>query len=62
MFTIIAWIVFFPALVLNVIAMAVIFGELMGLGTVKWDARSYLQLIIIITLPFIPGVYLFGWF
>lgn len=64
MFTILAWIVFLPALVWNVIIMSIAFSDLMSdTRAVNWkQKKNLMQLAVSLAVLFVPGVYLFGWF
>jgi hypothetical protein len=64
MLSILAWIVFVPALIWNFIIFIVAFGDLMSpKAKIEWtSARNIRDLALSLTILFIPGVYLFGWF
>lgn len=63
MFTILAWIVFVPALVWNVIFFGIALGDIFGKQKVDWNSRRNLRdTILTLAFLFIPGIYLFGLF
>jgi hypothetical protein len=64
MLSILAWIVFVPALVWNITIFIVAFGDLMSSkAKIEWtSARNIRDLALSLAILFIPGVYLFGWF
>lgn len=64
MLTILSWIIFVPALFWNVILLCVVWSDLMSSsGRLDWkNKRNIIDLIISLTVLFLPGVYLFGWF
>jgi hypothetical protein len=64
MLSILAWIVFVPALIWNTTIFIVAFGDLMSpKAKIEWtSARNIRDLALSLTILFIPGVYLFGWF
>jgi len=63
MLTILAYIVFIPALVWNVVLFwGVVFGMLVEEKEYHWiNFRNFRDAIISLALLLIPGVYLFGW-
>jgi hypothetical protein len=63
MLTIVAWIVFVPAVVWNALFFGYALIDLMGKGQTNWRLRrNWRDLAISLAIMFIPGVYLFGWF
>lgn len=63
MLTILAWMVFIPAVVWNMILFPVVFSDIISKGDLDWNkARNWRDLILSLAVLFIPGVYLFGWF
>ena len=64
MLTIFAWLIFIPAFIWNILFLAVAFGDLMSpKAKIEWtSARNIRDLALSLTILFIPGVYLFGWF
>jgi hypothetical protein len=63
MLTILAWMVFVPAMGWNIIMFCVIWSELMKLTSkVDWlNLRNIRDLVLSLAVLMIPGVYLFGW-
>jgi hypothetical protein len=63
MLTILAWMVFIPAVFWNVIILSVAFADIIGSRDLEWNnARNWSALILSLAILFIPGAYLFGWF
>jgi hypothetical protein len=64
MLSILAWIVFVPALVWNITIFILAFGDLMSPNAKNaWTStRNIRDLAFSLIVLFIPGVYLFGWF
>jgi hypothetical protein len=63
MLTIIAWIVFIPAIIWNIILFSIAFGDTMGDQKIHWLTRRNMRDITIsLLMLFIPGIYLFGVF
>lgn len=64
MLTILAWLVFVPAVFWNIIIFCVAFGALMSpTSKIEWTNKQNLRdLAISLLVLFVPGVYLFGWF
>lgn len=64
MLTILAWLVFVPAVVWNFILFCVSFSDLMSDNSkIEWKRMKNLRdLILSLLVLFVPGVYLFGWF
>lgn len=63
MFTILAWMVFIPAIVWNLIFFAVAFVNIIESRELKWANTGNLRdTFLSLVVLFIPGVYLFGWF
>lgn len=63
MFTILAWMVFIPALIWNIVLFGVILDGTVKNGIVDWkNIHNWYQLALSIVFLFVPGVYLFGWF
>jgi hypothetical protein len=62
MLTIIAWIVFVPAVFWNIIFFGVVFWNFMDR---RYDTfrrlENYVQMVVSLLLLFVPGIYLFGW-
>jgi predicted branched-subunit amino acid permease len=62
MLTILAYIVFIPALIWNVVFWGVAFGMLVEEKGYSWaNFRNFRDTILSLALLLIPGVYLFGW-
>lgn len=64
MLTILAWIVFIPALIWNFTLFCVAFSDLMSNKyKIEWtNKRNLRDLAFSLIVLFVPGVYLFGWF
>jgi hypothetical protein len=64
MLTILAWLVFVPAVAWNIIFFYVAFEALMSSNSeIEWtNKRNLRDLTISLIILFVPGVYLFGWF
>lgn len=64
MFTILAWLVFVPAVFWNVTLFFVAFSDLMSnKSRIEWtNKRNLRDLTLSLIILFVPGVYLFGWF
>jgi len=63
MLTIVAWVVFVPALIWNAVFYCIVFSDLMSKRKLNWFNWTNLwQAALSITVLFVPGVYLFGWF
>lgn len=63
MLTIMAWVVFIPALIWNITLLFIAFGDIIGDSKISWvNTRNLRDLILSLAVLFIPGVYLFGWF
>lgn len=63
MLTILAWMVFIPAVAWNMILLPVVFSDIIGKGAVDWNTtRNWRDLILGLAILFVPDVYLFGWF
>lgn len=64
MLTILAWLVFVPAVVWNFTLFCVTFSDLMSDNPkIEWKRMKNLRdLILSLLVLFVPGVYLFGWF
>lgn len=63
MLTILAWMVFIPAVIWNMILLPMAFIDIMSKRSLDWNtARNWQDLILSLAVLFIPGVYLFGWF
>ena len=63
MLTIVAWIVFVPAVVWNTVFFGIVLVDFFN-GDWKYFkyAKNYVQAAISVALLFVPGVYLFGWY
>ena len=62
MLTILAWMVFIPAVVWNVTFWVIGFAIVIESKTGKWaNLRNLRDAILSLALLLIPGVYLFGW-
>lgn len=62
MLTILAWMVFIPAVVWNFAMLVVAFTDIVGSRKIDWlTARNVFDLSLSLAILFIPGVYLFGW-
>jgi len=63
MLTILAWMVFVPAVIWNMTLFIVAISDVLGSNRVHWfTKRNMRDLILSLTILFVPGVYLFGWF
>jgi hypothetical protein len=63
MLTILAWMVFIPAVVWNMTLFLIAFNDIVTDNKFQWlDLRNMRDLILSLAILFIPGVYLFGWF
>lgn len=63
MLTILAWFVFIPAVVWNVIFWVIAFGVFIESKGYMWaNERNLRDSILSLALLIIPGVYLFGWY
>ena len=64
MLTILAWLVFVPAVGWNILIFGVAFGALMSPNPeIEWtNKRNLRDLAISVLILVVPGVYLFGWF
>lgn len=60
MLTIIAWLVFVPALGWNVLFFLIAFGQLVKRKGLL--VRNLIDALVSLALLLVPGVYLFGWF
>jgi hypothetical protein len=62
MLTILAWMVFVPAVIWNVIIFGVAFFDLIDDRSVEWlRSDNIFTLVLSLAVLLIPGVYLFGW-
>lgn len=61
MLTILAWVVFVPAISWNILFFSIAFADFMMRGSASFSAENLKQAIISLAALFIPGVYLFGW-
>jgi hypothetical protein len=62
MLTILAWMVFIPAIFWNIILFMVVFGDIVATRKIKWmNFRNMVDLVLSLAVLIIPGVYLFGW-
>jgi hypothetical protein len=65
MLSVLAWIVFVPALILNITIFILALNDYMlsPKSKIKWTSiRNICELAFSLIILFIPGVYLFGWF
>jgi hypothetical protein len=64
MLTILAWMIFIPAVFWNSIIFAIAVIDIIdGNRKYAWSKwRNWRDLMISLVILFIPGVYLFGWF
>lgn len=63
MLTIVAWVVFIPALIWNLVFFGIVFVDFMNGNTAQFKyVKNYLQTAVSLVMLFVPGVYLFGWF
>jgi hypothetical protein len=63
MLTILAWIVFVPAIIWNIILFSIVFGDIMGDQKFHWfNRRNMRDVTISLLILFVPGIYLFGVF
>jgi hypothetical protein len=63
MLTIVAWIVFVPALIWNAVFFGIAFTDFMNGNTLQFKyVKNYLQAVVSLVILFVPGVYLFGWY
>lgn len=63
MLTLLAWMVFIPAFVWNMVLLPIVFGDIIGKRDIDWATyRNLRDLVLSLAALFIPGVYLFGWF
>lgn len=61
MLTILAWMIFIPAAVWNIVFFSIAFGETIGKGFDPWKSNgNILHAIASLALLIIPGIYLFG--
>lgn len=61
MLTIIAWLVFVPALGWNVLFFLIAFDEILSRRK-GFLVRNLVDALVSLALLLVPGVYLFGWF
>lgn len=63
MLTILAWMIFIPAAVWNIVFFSIAFAETISKGSIPWKSNeNILHAIASLALLLIPGVYLFGFF
>jgi hypothetical protein len=63
MLTILAWFVFVPAVMWNVLYWGMAFSIIINSKTNSWvSVRNLRDSILSLVLLIIPGVYLFGWY
>jgi len=63
MLTILAWMVFIPAVIWNMTILIIMFTDIVYDGKLDWaNWRNVRDLVLSLAILFIPGVYLFGWF
>ena len=63
MLTIVAWVMFVPALIWNVVLFGVVFTDVINGNTAQFKyMRNYQQAALSLVILFVPGVYLFGWY
>jgi hypothetical protein len=63
MLTILAWMVFIPAVVWNMTLFMVAISDIFGQNRVHWfTKRNMRDLALSLVILFVPGVYLFGLF
>jgi hypothetical protein len=63
MLTILAWMVFIPAVIWNMTILIIAFTDIVGDRKLNWATwRNIRDLVLSLAILFIPGVYLFGWF
>ena len=61
MITIVAWIVFVFATFWNILYFGVALGQILKEEKTNWQCEI-VAIVLSLTLWFVPGVYLFGWF
>lgn len=63
MLTILAWIIFIPAITWNITIIVIAFGDIMSDQKSHWFNRQNMRdLALSLFFLFVPGVYLFGVF
>lgn len=63
MLTILAWIVFVPAIIWNITLLIIAFSDIMGDQKIHWfNRRNMRDVTISLLILFVPGIYLFGVF
>lgn len=63
MLTIVAWIVFVPAVAWNVVFFGVVFADIINADWKYFKyTKNYVQAAASLAILFVPGVYLFGWY